>query len=89
VGWSDDGGSPVTRLVELRFLRGKTQRELALDMGLEQPSVSRIEVRNDPRLSQLELYVGALGATLTVRVRLPEGRTLVLELPDQEPPISR
>lgn len=87
--WDERPEYQVTKLVELRLLRGRTQRELALGMGLEQPSVSRMELRNDPTLSQLALYVGALGAELTVRVRMPDGRCQRVELPDPEPPVSR
>ena len=67
-------------LGELRESRGLTQADLAREMGVSQPNISKIENNADPHLSTLDSFVRALGGHLEVKVVLPE-RTIDLALP--------
>lgn len=56
-------------LSALRELVGKTQIEIAKDLGTTQPEVSRSERRGDHLVSTLRQYVRALGGDLEVVAR--------------------
>jgi hypothetical protein len=60
-------------LADLRELKGATQRQVALDLGVSQANVSRIEHEEDLYLSTLRGYVAALGGTLELRAVFPDG----------------
>ncbi len=53
----------------VRELAGKTQAEVAKAMKMAQGEVSRVERRDDHRLSTLRAYVSALGGELEVVAR--------------------
>ncbi|MBM3678716.1 MAG: helix-turn-helix transcriptional regulator [Actinobacteria bacterium] len=61
-------GDPIPaigpELRRLREERGLTQAELARRLGITQPEVSRLEQRNDVRVSTATSYVRALGGEL-------------------------
>jgi DNA-binding Xre family transcriptional regulator len=57
---------PGRTLAELRRDRGLTQAELAARLGISQSDVSKLERRDDLRLSTLRAYVEALGMDLEV-----------------------
>ena len=61
------------RLGDIREAVGKTQVEVADELGLGQGSVSKIERAADMYLSTLRRYVEALGGELEVLARFPEG----------------
>jgi len=61
------------RLGDIREAVGKTQVELAAELGLGQGSFSKIERAADMYLSTLRRYVEALGGELEVLARFPEG----------------
>ena len=63
----------AVRLAELRRLRGLTQGEVAGRAGIKQAAVARIEGREDILLSTLDRIVSAMGATLSIRARFPDG----------------
>jgi DNA-binding Xre family transcriptional regulator len=63
----------AVRLAELRQLRGLTQGEVAGRAGIKQAAVARIEGRDDILLSTLDRIVSAMGATLSIRARFPDG----------------
>lgn len=65
------GTGPALR--RLRENRGVTQTELALRLGMSQPRISRIESREDVRVSTVRAYLAALGAELRLVARFPEG----------------
>jgi DNA-binding Xre family transcriptional regulator len=71
------GGETVpplnVRLNELRQLRGMSQTELAERAGLAQANLSRFENQDDMKLSTLQKVVTALGASLSVVARFPDG----------------
>lgn len=54
---------------ELRKLAGKSQVEVAEEMGVAQAEVSRLEGRADTKLSTIERYVKALGGEVEVIAR--------------------
>jgi DNA-binding Xre family transcriptional regulator len=65
---------PLTvRLAELRQLRGLSQAELAERAGLKQANLSRFENQEDAKISTLEKIVTALGASLSISARFPDG----------------
>lgn len=56
----------VDRLIGLRRSKGITQRELAEQMGVTQPTVAGFETEgSDPRLSTLQRYARAVDSRLT------------------------
>lgn len=65
-------------LGELRRARGLTQQEVAARLDMTQPEVSKLEQRQDVRVSTLNAYVGALGGRLVVSARLPDGDTPIV-----------
>lgn len=56
------------RLYNARRAVGKSQVEVAAELGVTQANVSRIERANDLQLSTLDKYVRALGGRLELRV---------------------
>lgn len=60
-------------LKELRARRGLTQKQVAQRLGSTQPEVSKLERRDDLRLRTLHAYAAALGGSLEVRIRFPDG----------------
>jgi predicted transcriptional regulator/DNA-binding XRE family transcriptional regulator len=80
------------RLREIRRLAGLTQVELAERLQIDQTAISRIESRNDIRVSTLRDYIEALGATLRIDasfgdpsavVRCVEETSFKFEHPDE------
>ncbi|EPG2186426.1 helix-turn-helix transcriptional regulator [Enterobacter cloacae] len=74
----------MRRIVALNQLREElniSQIELAVAMGVKQPTVAKIEQPgNDPRLSTLKRYVSALGGELSIDVTLPNGKRIAFEI---------
>jgi DNA-binding XRE family transcriptional regulator len=69
----------AVRLAELRQSRGLSQAELAERVGVKQANISRIEGRDDLKVSTLAKLVAAMGATLSIRARFPDGTERELE----------
>ncbi|KHE00380.1 transcriptional regulator [Pantoea stewartii] len=68
-------------LAKLREELAMSQTQLALALGVKQPSVVKMEkVENDPKLSTLKRYVAALGGELALDVTLPDGKRIALSL---------
>lgn len=65
-------------LTELRKLIDRSQAEIAEEMGIKQPSVSKIEHQADMYISTLRQYVEALGGAMDIVVRLPGHRPVKL-----------
>jgi DNA-binding XRE family transcriptional regulator len=61
-------------LSEVRKLAGKSQRQVALKLGIRQPSLSKLEKQSDMQVSTLRRIVAALGGELEVIARFPRGR---------------
>ncbi len=63
----------VRLLQELREQQQISQVELAARLGIRQPTISKIERREDVNLSTLRRYIEALGGELHVTARFPNG----------------
>ncbi len=60
-------------LHELRQAREKSQEELARELKVGQPAVAKLERRTDMYVSNLRRYIEALGGSLEITARFPEG----------------
>jgi predicted transcriptional regulator len=60
-------------LHELRQARERSQQELARELKVGQPAVAKLERRADMYVSNLRRYVEALGGSLEITARFPEG----------------
>lgn len=61
-------------LAEIRRLAEKTQTELAIAMGVKQPTIAKMEREGqDVRLSSLKRYIESLGGRMRIDVELPDG----------------
>ena len=61
-------------LAETRKMRGRSQAIVARALGIAQPNVSQIEKRPDTMVSTLASYVEALGGTLEIHAKFPDGQ---------------
>ncbi|KGK41247.1 transcriptional regulator [Nitrincola sp. A-D6] len=61
-------------LAETRKLRGRSQAVVAQALGIAQPNVSQIEKRPDTMVSTLASYIEALGGTLEIHAKFPDGQ---------------
>jgi DNA-binding Xre family transcriptional regulator len=68
------------RLADLRQRLGLSQGELAERTGVRQANISRIENRDDLKVSTLAKIVAAMGASLSIRARFPDGSDRELEV---------
>jgi transcriptional regulator with XRE-family HTH domain len=64
-------------LAEIRKSAGLTQEELAATLGIQQPSLSKLENQDDMQISTLRRLVEALGGSLEINARLPKGDVLI------------
>ena len=60
-------------LSEVRQLAGKSQQQVALALGIKQPSLSKLEKQSDMQISTLQKIVKALGGELEVLAKFPKG----------------
>src|SRR5437870_4700835 len=60
-------------LQELRHARDLSQASLAEALETDQGNISRLEQRTDMYISTLRRYVEAIGGTLDIVARFPEG----------------
>lgn len=60
-------------LAEIRKSVGLTQEDLAAAMGIQQPSLSKLENQEDMQVSTLRRLVEGLGGTLEIIAHLPKG----------------
>ncbi len=75
----------VRLLLELREQRQISQVALAEKLGVRQPTVSKIERRDDVALSTLRRYIEALGGELRITAQFADGR-FEIELEDGPEP---
>lgn len=73
-------------LRELRRERRMTQHAMARALGAQQAQVSRLERRDDVLLSSLRAYVAALGGTLDLIARFPNGTFRIIGTRDTADP---
>ena len=63
------------RLAQLRQTVEMSQHDLAVALGISQPSVANLEKRgHEVKISSLKRYVEALGGKLSLDVELADGR---------------
>lgn len=60
-------------LDELRRARDLTQTTLANTLGINQAAVSKIEHRTDMYISTLSSVIEAMGGSLSIRAKFPDG----------------
>lgn len=74
---------PRTRRFSLRMLRealGMTQAEVAAKAGMTQSDLSKLEARDDVKLSTLNRYLEALGSSVEVSAVFKNGRRFMLDI---------
>ena len=64
-------------LHELRKQRAVSQEELAGRLAVQQPAVAKLERRADMYVSNLRRYIEALGGTLEITARFPDGAVTI------------
>lgn len=72
-------------LQELRQARRLSQEALAKILGAKQASVSKLEHRTDMYVSTLRSYIEAMGGSLDIIARFPEGDIKVRQFGDIAP----
>lgn len=63
-------------LQEIRKSKNLTQDSMAKLLGIKQENVSRMERRDDMRLSTIQEYIEALGGTLQITATFPDNKTI-------------
>jgi transcriptional regulator with XRE-family HTH domain len=71
-------------LAELRQARERSQQELARALKVGQPAVAKLERRADMYVSNLRRYIAALGGSLEIGARFPEGVVKITKVGDLE-----
>ncbi len=64
-------------LHELRRARGISQEKLAEALGIKQPNVAKMEKRADTYISTLRATIEAMGGTLDIVARFPDGKVRI------------
>src|SRR3954452_12000514 len=72
-------------LHELRQARAQSQQDLARELKVGQPAVAKMERRADMYVSNLRRYIEALGGTLEITARFPDGVVTVADVGEAEP----
>src|ERR1700688_1980170 len=65
-------------LHELRQARERSQEERARELGVGQPALAKLERRADIYVSNLRRYIEALGGSLEITARFPEGSVTIV-----------
>ena len=60
-------------LAEIRKNVGMTQEDLAAQLGIKQPTLSKLESQDDMQISTLQRLIQALGGELELIAHLPGG----------------
>jgi transcriptional regulator with XRE-family HTH domain len=64
-------------LHELRRARGISQEKLAKALHIKQPNVAKLEKRTDVYISTLRATIEAMGGTLDIVARFPDGKVRI------------
>ena len=64
-------------LHELRRARGMSQEKLAEALHIKQPNVAKLEKRTDIYISTLRATIEAMGGTLDIVARFPDGKVKI------------
>jgi predicted transcriptional regulator len=76
-------------LHELRQARQRSQLELARVLKVQQPAIAKLEHRADMYVSNLRRYVEALGGTLEITARFPDGEVTITNFRDVDADADR
>ncbi len=69
------------RLAKLRQTAEMSQHDIAVALGISQPSVANLEKRgHEVKISSLKRYIEALGGKLSLDVELSDGRHIGINL---------
>ena len=71
-------------LSELRRARGLSQKNLAEALHIQQPSIAKMERRTDMYISTLRSHIEAMGGTLEVLAKFPDGTIQIDNFSDLE-----
>jgi len=71
-------------LAEIRRQAGLTQTDLAQMLGIQQPSLSKLEAQEDMQISTLRRIIGALGGELELIAKLPGGTVRLTQFDDPQ-----
>lgn len=71
-------------LKELRQARGLSQKMLAEQLRVQQPSIAKLEQRTDMYLSTLRSHIEAMGGQLELIARFPDGAVRIHNLAEIE-----
>jgi DNA-binding XRE family transcriptional regulator len=69
-------------LAEIRKTVGLTQEELAKELGIKQPTLSKLESQDDMQVSTLSRLIRALGGELEIIAHLPGGDIRIRQFGD-------
>lgn len=69
-------------LHELRQARQRSQEDLARVLKVQQPAIAKLEHRADMYVSNLRRYIEALGGTLEITARFPDGEVTITNFRD-------
>jgi transcriptional regulator with XRE-family HTH domain len=69
-------------LHELREARERSQEQLARELKVGQPAVAKLERRADMYVSNLRRYIEALGGSLEITARFPDGTVTITNFSD-------
>jgi transcriptional regulator with XRE-family HTH domain len=69
-------------LHELRQARERSQEDLARELKVGQPAVAKLERRADMYVSNLRRYIEALGGTLEIIAKFPDGTVQITNFSD-------
>jgi len=69
-------------LHELRQARERSQQDLARELKVGQPAVAKLERRADMYVSNLRRYIEALGGTLEITAKFPDGAVQITNFSD-------
>lgn len=70
-------------LSEIRQMAGKSQQQVADELGIKQPSLSKLERQSDMQISTLQRIVKALGGRLEVIAKFPKGTVRIEQFEKQ------
>jgi transcriptional regulator with XRE-family HTH domain len=71
----------ASKLIELRNSLGLTQRQIAARAKMTQPEIARLESGGvEPNWETLRRVLGALGASIEIKARDPEGKLVNVTL---------
>jgi transcriptional regulator with XRE-family HTH domain len=76
-------------LHELRQARERSQEELARELKVGQPAVAKLERRADMYVSNLRRYIEALGGSLEITARFPDGAVTITNFSELGNPSGR